>query len=311
MNGHSKVLITGASGVIGLRIAKWLRNSSEYIIDLAYRTPLEPKQKLMVSEGFRHYIGDLTEQSYLDSLGGYDCIYHCGGFGQPQKFLQDPEKTFLINTNVLQKLAAKVNPNGHFVFFSTSELYVNSESTKEDEQIVIDPNNKRNCYILGKLFGEYYLRMASHKRNINFKNIRICLCYGPCFRPTDKRALYELIFKAVDSGNISLIDDGSAIRHYIYIDDAIEMICNIVKTGRYDTYNVGGKEKISILEIAKIISRLTNATLEIGIPNNKLADSPKFAGVDIGRYEQEFGPIRFTSLEIGIQKCIDWYGGLR
>ena len=170
---------------------------------------------------------DICDAEEIKKLEKYDIIFHCSGYGQPKKFVNDPEKTFLLNTLTLIELTNKVNEGGHFLFLSTSELYINSKTTKEEEFISIDPESSRNCYILGKLCGEQLLKWASKNKNFNYKNIRICLAFGEFFKKNDERVLTEIIFKALSKNEINLIDDGSAIRRYIYIEDAVKMILNI------------------------------------------------------------------------------------
>ena len=303
---HSKkILVTGASGIIGLNLCLFLKDSGAEI-HVNYLNQLVDPIKELLQYGFTHHCFDICDKECIAKLDEYDIIFHCSGYGQPQKFTKNPEKTFLLNTDSLVSLVSKVKQGGKFVFFSSSELYVNSKTTNEDEVIGVDPKNTRNCYILGKLCGEYLLELASKKRGIDFKNIRACLVFGEYFKRSDTRVLTELIFKALIKKNISLMDDGSAVRRYLYIKDAIDMIIKIVKDGRRTTYNIGGKEEVSVLDIAKKISQRTGATITIGENCNRLQNSPAFAGVSIERYEKEFGEITLTDIQSGINDCIEW-----
>lgn len=303
-----KILITGASGVIGLNLSKFLQDKNNEI-HVNYRNDLDNKHVKFFSEcSLVHHRGDLINLLKNKNFGkDYDIIYHCAGYGQPKKFTEDKENTFLLNTYAVQMLVDILKINGKFIFMSTSELYANSSTNTEDSEIVINPNNDRNCYILGKLFGEYYLSTISKSKHIDYKNIRICLCYGPGFKNNDNRVLYEFIFQAINKNHINLMDCGDAIRKYIYIDDAINMIINIADKGKYSTYNVGGENQISIYDLAKNISEITNSSFSIGDPLKKLINSPSFSGVNIERYKKEFGKINFTNLNQGIKKCIEWY----
>jgi len=299
-----KILITGATGVVGANLYLALKNSGA-IIHLNHLHDID-ERLYTAFDGFTSIKFDICDVKAISKLDEYDIIFHCAGYGQPQKFIKNPEKTFLLNTSSLVALANKVKVGGYFLFISTSEIYINNTTTEEDVFININPNNIRNCYILGKLCGENLLEWTSKSRGINFKNIRLCLAFGPYFRRSDTRVLNELIFKAITHKRISLIDDGSAIRQYIYVDDAIKMMLNILINGKQNTYNIGGKEVVSILDLAKIISKKINCEIIVGNSKNKLKNSPSFAGVCIKRYEQEFGEVSLTKIEEGIDKCINW-----
>lgn len=300
-----KILITGATGIIGIQIYKFLKKYKT-TIHIHYLNEMDEEiLKVFKEVTFKRF--DITNLNKLNRLeDDYDIIFHCAGYGQPQKFTKDPEKTFTLNTFSLMTLAKKVKTGGHFLFISTSEIYSNNENTNENEFIKINLNNSRNCYILGKICGEQSLEWIAKKRNFNFKNIRVCLAFGPYFKRCDTRVLSELIFKALINKEIKLIDDGSALRKYIYVEDAVKMIFNILINGKQNIYNIGGKEEISILNLAKIISSITKSKIIIGKNENKLLNSPSFAGVCIDRYENEFGKISLTSIEEGIKKSIKW-----
>ena len=220
---NKKILITGATGIVGFNLYKKLEKYSENI-HVNYLNNLDNKFKHL-EKSAAQYQFDITEIERIKKLPQFDIIFHCAGYGQPLKFTSDPEKTFLLNTLSTSFLLEKVSENGSFIFLSTSEIYSESSDNIESSNITVNPLNSRNCYILSKLFGETLLALSSKK--IYYKIIRLCLCYGPGFKKTDKRVLSEFIIKAIDKKEISLIDDGSDIRSYIYVDDCVEAIMNI------------------------------------------------------------------------------------
>lgn len=297
-----KVLVTGASGVLGYNLCKRLFSIPFCDVHVNYLNPPGPNFKDLLKAS-NHHIFDITDLEKINALPKFDIIFHCSGYGQPQKFIKNPNKTFALNTLSLQNLVCKATEQ--FIFISTSEVYSESEGNSEESNITINPSNTRNCYILSKLFGESLLAFGDP--NLNHKSIRLCLCYGPGFKKDDKRVLSEFIIKGCENNEISLLDEGSALRSYIYVDDCIEGILNIATKGKHNIYNIGGKDLLSIKELAESIGDLLGCQVKIGDKKNKLANSPSKACVDISRYEQEFGKLNKTSLQDGLKKCIKWY----
>jgi nucleoside-diphosphate-sugar epimerase len=299
LNGKN-ILITGASGVIGSNLARAIRATSDCRIHLNYLSSIDEDLAKM---GFVLLNFDITSESAVYNLPLYDVIFHCAGYGQPQKFCQNPEKTFSLNTKSVANLLKRTKDDGQFIFMSSSEIYSGSKEMEEDSPITIDPRNSRNCYILSKLIGESLLAFDTR---VLSKSLRICLCYGEGFKHDDKRVLSELIMKS-KNGDIELIDDGSAVRRYIHINDCIQAIANITKSGKSQLYNIGGSEKTTIKEVAEVVAGVLKRKVIIGEVENSLKDSPKDVKVSIDRYEKEFGVLNKIPLKEGIEKLTNWH----
>ena len=302
---NKKILITGASGVVGYNLVKTLKDNINCDIHVNYLNSLDMNFKEL-DLSITHHIFDITDSNVISKMPMFDIIFYCSGYGQPQKFCLSPEKTFILNTFSVYEISKKVNKDGKFIFISTSELYAeNFENNNEESNISINPKNRRNCYILSKMFGEAILNFNSS--NIDYKNIRLCLCYGAGFKRDDRRVFSEFIIKAVDNDVIQLMDDGSDIRSYIYVDDCISALLKITERGTHNLYNIGGDKQITIFELANEISKLTNCKVILGERKGKLYDSPNKSFVDITRYEEEFGKLNNIKLRYGISKMLEWY----
>lgn len=301
---NKKILVTGATGIIGYNLAElllWYGNE----VHINYLSDLEP-QYHQLDKRFVHHQFDICDLERIACLPDFDIIFHLSGYGQPKKFIENPGKTFDLNTKSLHALTSITKE--HFVFMSSSELYANSLSTHEMSDIVLTPNNPRNCYILGKLCGEQYLKGC----DIMTTSFRICLCYGRGFRRSDTRVINELIKQAVDTGEIRLMDDGSARRQYIHVEDAIRMMMDCIERGKHSIYNIGGKEEVTIAGLATRIAMATGISSVIsGPPQGRLVGSPGYAGVDISRYEEQFGERKFTPLSYGVHDAINWYRSMK
>jgi len=294
------VLVTGASGVIGYNLVHSLKNAGANVSALFRNIRGLPFD----FNGVNVMLSDVCDVRQLSGLPKYDAVFHLAGFGQPKLFTQDKVKTFELNTIPIPTLMSRVKSGGHFLFMSSSEVYGSGSNHKEEDAIQFVDSN-RSCYVLGKLAGEF-LAQNSQERNVSVKSIRICLAYGTGFTKDDTRVLTELIFKGLNHKKVNLMDDGAALRKYIYVENALEMISNIMLSGSHQVYNVGGLESISIKTLAESIAKHTSSTVEFGPAYNFLVGSPNEAGVNIQRYLNEFSAPEFIGIDEGIDKCVEW-----
>lgn len=304
----SKILITGATGLIGFNLLNYLKNLRKYEIHINYFNNIDSVFKKYISKSIKKYQFDICDTKYIKKLPKYDLIIHASGYGQPKKFTSDPYKTLCLNSISTHELLKKVNFGGTFVFISSSELYSDSNENynSESDKIVINPNNKRNCYIVGKIFGEQLNKIYCEQHNINYKNIRVASTYGPFFKLNDNKVINEFIIKSLLKNKISLIDDGSAVRNFLYVDDCVKMIWKIIKKGKNHTYNVTGNQIITIKDLAQKICEKTNSKLILGEKNMSIISSPKYVNISSDLYNLEFGKYNYTSLNKGLDESIKW-----
>ena len=306
---NKSVLITGASGLIGLyllsiirtkmyefniKIYTWNKNNIESIFEPFFT-------------GCETIISDITDVNCYKSLPKFDFIIHAAGYGQPGKFMNNKIKTIEINTISTKLLLDHLNYNGTFLFVSTSELYSGIETLEVTEDMIGTTNtiHPRSCYIEGKRTGETICNIY-RENGVDVKIVRLSLAYGPGTRAGDARVLNSLIEKSIKNNSIYLMDSGSAIRTYCYITDVIEMFLNILLNGNEFIYNVGGISKLSILDMAHKIGEYSNTVVNVPELDTQLLGSPKTVNISIDRYINEFNKSDFVSFDDGLKNTIEW-----
>lgn len=277
-----KILVAGAFGLVGQNLCKTLEAKGHRVIGM-----------------------HLDELLFPEDYGHYDVIVHAGGYGQPQMFSKDKLKTIAINTELTAELFKYLKPEGKFLFISTSEVYSGSPSSphKETDIGTTTPQHPRACYIEGKRCGEA-ICMAQRERGQDAKIARLALAYGPGTKPHDTRVLNQFIEKALFSKEITMLDDGSTTRTYVYVDDAVDMLINILMEGKEMVYNVGGESSVSIYELAKKIGDMTGAKVIQG--DKSLAGAPDDVKLCLNRYKREFAEPNFVSLDEGLKRTIEY-----
>jgi UDP-glucuronate decarboxylase len=306
---NKKILITGASGLVGLYLLACLNEAfgdGDVEVYSWIKSDLETETKEIFSK-CKIIQGDICDPENFVGLPKFDLIIHCAGYGQPGKFLENKIKTISLNTTATIKLFDCLSNQGKFIFVSTSELYsgLDLENINESQIGTSTTDHPRACYIEGKRCGESICHAFS-EQGFDVKIIRLSLAYGPGTKIGDKRVLNSLIEKGIKNDRIDLLDQGDAIRTYCYITDVIEMFWNIILNGKKIKYNVGGLSKTTILDLAEIIG--TQLNKKVTVPKNEkgLSGTPKIVNISIQSYLDEFGPHEFISLNEGIKKTINW-----
>lgn len=306
---NKSVLVTGASGLIGVYMIsclKLLKEEHNIEIFAWIKSDISISHK-HIFEGVRIIKGDITDVVCFQDLPSFDYIIHAAGYGQPGKFLEDKIKTITLNTLSTIQLLNKLKKAGTFLFVSTSELYsgLDVENITEDECGVTSTDHPRACYIEGKRCGEAICYSFLQKR-VNVKIARLSLAYGPGTRINDQRVLNSLIQKGLLNPYIELLDDGSAIRTYCYITDVIEMLWNILLHSKEVLYNVSGRSKITIKELAETIGKELDRKVKLPSICKALTGNPKIVNVSSEKYIQEFKKTSFKSLKEGLKTTIKW-----
>ena len=311
------ILLTGASGVIG---RQWIE-----IFNLAEDLGFSPDRivassmtgrfshDLRLPKSLEVLAGDIASSNLLENYANFDLIIHGAGYGQPGRFLSDPESTIRINTSVVHSLLRKLAPGGLFVFLSTSEIYLGSASPLPSEQHSGGSltSDLRATYVESKRLGEAILYSENRRNNVDFRIFRVGLAYGPGFRENDQRVLTEFFRKAISDGVINLLDDGSATRRYVFSEDAVILMALAMSRGIPGVYNIGGIEETSILNLAKLISEVYKVPIKFEVSREReerIKGAPKSVAMDVGKILKllDSEKFEFTSLREGVEMTAKW-----
>ena len=316
---NKTILITGANGLMGGFLADFLYYLNVYhdygvkiVLTSLSKTP-KRLEHLLNKDNVVYISKDLTEYNEVDFNQKIDYCFYCAGYAQPKKFLSDPHKTFSLNVNGLCHTfdnVFSVNRNAKGIYISSSEIYIlndDSKSHRETDFLNVSLTHKRIPYILGKISGEYNVNII---RDLGYdvKSARVSLCYGPGHVMSDSRVMSDLTRKGIENDTIDLFDDGSSFRKYQHISDCYVMLFNILLRGKNDVYNLGGKEEVTIYDMAAIIADKFDKKVVKGIVNNEVANSaPKRVSISRTRYEEEFGDFEFMTFKDGMENYLNWY----
>ncbi len=299
-----KVLITGGTGLIGLHLS-WFFDKMGADVEVIFYND--------IPEYFEPYLPcvdmiqfDLAKDQMNNDGTKFDYIVHSAGYSQPSKFLADPNSTIAINTTATMNLFKFLNPSGKFLFISSDAVYTGATEQIYTENMsgFVDLNDPRISYIESKRMGEVITK-------INGGVIaRLSYVCGVGGKIGDNRVVNEFVQRAIVDKKLK-ISDGRAMRSWLPVTNATEMLLNVLFHGRNrEVYNVANVEEntISILDLAKEICRLTDVPLEEKNQNSIVDKSaPQTMNLSISKYEKEFGICEFEKLSDVLKDVVDWY----
>ena len=107
---------------------------------------------------------------------------------------------------------------------------------------------------------------------------------------------------------ITVYGNGSVIRDFIYIDDAVNAMLNVAfHESRHDVYNIGSGEGISIKEVIGRIETVLGKQAHVSYTPSRKTDIP-VNYLDVSRYEAEFGPVCTVPMDKGIALTAEFLG---
>ncbi len=304
-----KVLITGGAGFIGSHLCD-LFIKKDYLVmclDNLVTGSLDNISHLLRNKNFRFVEHDVTK--YIRVMGKLDYVLHFASPASPVDYLRYPIKTLKVGSlgthNALGVAKAK---KARFLLASTSEVYGDPlmHPQKESYWGNVNPIGPRGVYDEAKRFAEA-ITMAYHKtHNIDTRIVRIFNTFGKRMRKHDGRAIPNFLDQALKGAPITVYGSGKQTRSFCYISDMIRGINALMKSNIHRPVNIGNPQEFSILELARLIIKLTKSKNKV-VFKKLPVDDPKVRQPDIGK------AIRFLkwkpkiSLEEGLLKTIQWF----
>jgi nucleoside-diphosphate-sugar epimerase len=309
-NGKS-ILLTGASGLMGTYFLSVLQRLVVNTgIDLkVFVSTKSGEFSISVDSSVEVILGDLTRRNIIEKMPNFDLIIHGAGYGQPDKFLDNPFTTIELNSTCTLELMKKTNIGGRFLFISTSEVYSGNKNIpySEDEIGTTNTNHLRAPYIESKRLGETLVAIAHKQNKINGVSARLALAYGPGTKKDDGRVLNSFIRQSIVNSEINILDMGKALRTYCYVSDAIELCFAAMISGKKEIYNIGGQSIISIAELAQKVAGQTKSVVifpekDIG----SVKSAPANVSLNIDKILKISGKQDFIDINEGLSRTINW-----
>jgi UDP-glucuronate decarboxylase len=304
------ILVTGGAGFIGSHLCeRLLREGNEVIcLDNFFTGYKRNVLKLTSNPNFEIVRHDITNPYYAE----VDEIYNLACPASPISYQYDPIKT--INTSVIgavNMLGLAKRVNAKILQASTSEVYGDPtiHPQTEDYWGNVNPIGLRSCYDEGKRCAESLFVNYHQQNNVKIKITRIFNTYGPNMDINDGRVISNFIVQSLKGKDITIYGDGTQTRSFQYVNDLIEGMIRMMNSE--DSFlgpvNIGNPNEFSMLELAKVIIKLTNSKSKV-IFKPLPIDDPKQRQPNINLAKKMLnGWEPKIELEEGLSKTIEYF----
>lgn len=273
-----RVLVTGASGLIGSCLVDLLLLANDYgrnfeVFALGRNMEKLRKRFSAFSRSVLLHLIKQDIQMPLDSSIQYDYIIHGASNADPRNYALYPVETMLINLSGAKNVLnyCKDHPTTRSIMLSTFEVYGNADKDvyQESDAGIIDQNMIRSCYPESKRCMEILTRCYVEEYGINAVIGRLCSIYGPTMLSDDSKAHSQFIRNALRGEDIVMKSKGNQRRTYCYVIDAITgLLCVLGNGATGEAYNISNEESVvTIAEVAKTVAEIAGTKVVFDIPD--------------------------------------------
>ena len=267
-----KLLITGGAGFIGSHLSTRLIEIGHSVIALDNLSTgsAENIAGLMGNSNFEFVQGSILDEKLIQTLmARVDGCMHLGAALGVQRILERPYESLVANTHgseIAIKAAAELGKR--FFLASTSELYGKNPKqplTEESDRVIGSPQLVRWAYSEAKAIDESIVQMFHMSHSLNFVTGRFFNTVGPRQSGAYGMVLPRFVSAAIKNEPITIYGDGSQSRVFCHVSDAVNAVLKIFFEDKAlgNAFNIGGKEEISMTDLAKRVITLTNSASKI------------------------------------------------
>ena len=304
-----KILLLGGAGFIGTNLAIQLAKDPSNEITVADRDPLFFQQidKLKLPN-VRTAVSDLSPDADYDFLlAGQEIVYHLISTSMPtnsnRHIPEELKANVLLSANLFEACVRQKTKKVIFIS-SGGTVYGKESACPLGEET---PTNPISSYGVQKITIEKLLYLYNYMYDLDYRIIRLANPYGPYQRPNGVLgAVTTFTWKAIRGEQIEVYGDGSVIRDFIYIDDAIRGILKIADGNASEhVFNLGSGQGTSIRQVLETVEEALGVRLNVKYTEARPVDVP-VNYLDISRYESAFGPLHPIQLAEGIRKTAEF-----
>jgi UDP-glucose 4-epimerase len=295
-----KILVTGASGLLGTEICRQLKQNSlneVWAVDNHSRSSTIPPCDTWLK------IDMLQGDSFKDLPLDFDYIYHYGAINGTKNFYERPNQVLLNNMvcdlNIFEHASLCKNLK-KLVYASSSEVVSDDPVSPVPEHTDITIKNIHNArwsYRLAKVCSENFLANS----NLPWVMLRYFNVYGQ-----NSKAGHFLAdqIEKIRNGVFEVVGPEET-RSFCHVEDAVAASIYCAQTQTHELINIGNDREITIMDAASVIANAMGHNNPVWITTPGKSGSTATRRPDISKLRRAMADYRPKSFEQGVKEIID------
>ncbi len=309
MSNNKTILVTGGAGFVGSSLVEGLiKDANNFVVVVdnlktgdKNKLPNAPKNNLKF---IQCDVNNLDEIRSVFHTFSFDYVFHYAALVGVQRTLQNPIQV-LKDINGIENILKLSKNTGvkKVIYSSSSEVYGEPVEYPQNEETT--PLNSRLPYAIVKNVGEAFLKSYKQEYDLDFVVYRFFNTYGP--KQSKDFVISKFINAALNNNDITIYGDGSQTRTFCYVQNNVEATIKAAFSDEHvnQTINIGNDVETSILELAKLIIKLTGSSSKIiHLPPLEEGDMTR-RRPDISKMKQLLGNNKIYTLEEGLTQVLN------
>jgi UDP-glucose 4-epimerase len=302
-----KALVTGGAGFIGSHLVDRLVGDGHRVVVLDNLATGRLENLAASRDRIEWIEGDLRDRAAVErAVRGVEVVFHLAALAAVARSVESPREVTEANVggtvNVLA--AAKDAKARRVVFASSSSVYGDTPELPKHEGMPLSP---RSPYAASKAAGEAYLSGFQASYGLETAALRFFNVYGPRQRADSLyAAVVPRFVEAAIAGRPAVVyGDGLQTRDFTFVADVVDAVLRAASLPRAveGPMNVGGGQRVSILDLARAIARVTGFSAPPRHEPARVGDV-RDSLADIRRARERLGWEPGTSLADGVARVV-------
>ena len=274
----ARVIVTGASGFIGLNLVRVLAGLGAEVTVIDRNQPSERLANVQFEWADLRHLNKVYEADYLIHLAAITNA----GFAE-----RYPIDTFEVNVLGTVNLMNHVRVNRRVLFPSTALVYEASTTPISEDA----PADLSSIYALSKNMGEQVIKFHCQRFNVGYTIVRFFNIFGPGQLPM---YIVPQVLSQIRENHRIEIRNGSVMRDLLFVDDCIDAVLKlaVTRSAEDSVFNIGSGHIVSISEVARA------AVEASGLQDIVITDLEE---------QIEYSPTSIMANIDKVQSTIDWY----